>query len=642
MLRLVNINKSYQIRKGKMQNVLNNLNVEFSSKGFVSILGNSGNGKTTLLNIIGGLDRQDSGEIYFNDQEISDYELFRREKVGFVFQDFNLIDHLSALDNVIISMSDENKNKKKNATEILTKLGLEDCLHKLPKQMSGGQKQRVAIARMIAKDVDVIICDEPTGSLDEETERNIVGIIKELSKEKLVLFVTHNRRVAEKYSDRIIRIKSGSVFEDINDYDKTASTKIENNKLYNENCLWLSIKNLIGRYKQTVKYIVLTAFIMLVASLAIIMESELFRLYMHDYYIDKGIMSIILDIKDDVVGEEDLLSDWETKSDIIHAAFNFDSTIKIGRTDYQVSGIYTPSRLEEITSNEYLKEMLTNGRLPKESNEVLMSAEGAISLLTKLNIGGERLYDQFMTGELDSEYVYSLMDDKEFIVAEYGTPRMKVVGLVDDNKVHETDLTVYFIDGFTSLFEYPKGLQPTKIKLYKDNLNRDVNDEIINIAEQNGQVEINEDHRKKVDKIYNKIDSFLELSKIALYVIIVIASISFFSLLSTSLFERKYEIGLYRSIGYNKRNINKILGSEMFFTGVVSLLLVIISLLAFAVVMYFKLDFIKSFVEVFNIINLFNIVAALVLVLSFFVSAIVYIVNRTILKNSILSNIKDL
>ena len=119
MLKLVNINKSYQIRKDKWQDVLKNLSVEFSSKGFVSILGNSGNGKTTLLNIIGGLDHQDSGEVYYNSQEITDYELFRREKIGFVFEDYNLIDHLSAVDNVIISMSDEYKNKKKMQREYL-------------------------------------------------------------------------------------------------------------------------------------------------------------------------------------------------------------------------------------------------------------------------------------------------------------------------------------------------------------------------------------------------------------------------------------------------------------------------------------------------------------------------------------------
>ncbi|KAB3527691.1 ABC transporter ATP-binding protein/permease [Alkaliphilus serpentinus] len=637
MLKLVNINKSYQIRKGKTQDVLRNLNVEFSNKGFVAILGNSGNGKTTLLNIIGGLDCQDSGEIYYNNQEITDYELFRREKVGFVFQEYNLIDHLSAVDNVIISMSDENINKKENAKEILIKLGLEDCLHKRPKQMSGGQKQRVAIARMIAKDVDMIICDEPTGSLDEETESNIVEIIKELSNEKLVLFVTHNRKLAEKYSDRIITIKSGKVFEDIEDYQKKGSNKIENIKSYKNNCSWLSIKNLLGRYKHTARFIILTAFIMLVASLAIIMEGEFFRLYMHEYYIDKGIMNVILDIKEDV-GDKDLLADWESHSNIIHAAYNYDARIKIAtNSDFLKEKPGSPTYLEEITRNEYFKEILTDGRFPKESNEVLMSAKSAITLL---NI--ERLYDQFMTGEVDSSYVYNLIENKQFIVTEYGNPRISIVGLVDDRKIHEVQHTVYFIDGFTSLFEYPSGIKPTKVKLYKDNLYRDVNDEIINIAQQNESVNVNQYHQKNVDILYNKIDSFLELSKIALYTIIVIASISFISLLSTSLFERKYEIGLYRSIGYNKRNITKILVLEMFFIGVLSLLLVTISLLAFIVVMSFRLDYIKNFMDIFKIINMFNIVVALVLVLSFFISAIVYIVKRTILKNSILSNIKDL
>ncbi len=218
LLELVNINKNYQIRKDKIQTVLKNVNVTFSNTGFVSILGSSGNGKTTLLNIVGGLDKLDSGKIYFNQQEILDFEKFRRERVGYVFQQFNLIDHLNIIDNVIISMDDHIENKKEIAKKILKDIGLEESFHKLPKHLSGGEQQRVAIARMIAKDVDIIICDEPTGSLDEETEKNIVGIIKELSKSKLVLFVTHNRKIAEEYSDRVILVDRGKLVEDSKEF----------------------------------------------------------------------------------------------------------------------------------------------------------------------------------------------------------------------------------------------------------------------------------------------------------------------------------------------------------------------------------------------------------------------------------------
>ena len=143
---------------------------------------------SSLLNIIGGLDSPDSGEIKYNKELIKDYEKFRRERVGYVFQDFNLVGHLSAVDNVILSMSNDVNDKKKRAIDVLHKLGLKDHLHKHPSQLSGGQQQRVAIARMIVKDVDIIICDEPTGSLDEVTEKNIVELIKELSVDKLVIF----------------------------------------------------------------------------------------------------------------------------------------------------------------------------------------------------------------------------------------------------------------------------------------------------------------------------------------------------------------------------------------------------------------------------------------------------------------------
>lgn len=638
MLELKNINKDYQIRKDKYQKVLKNLNVQFPSKGFVSILGTSGGGKTTLLNIIGGLDGPDSGKIHFDETEILNHDDFRRDKVGFVFQDFNLVDHLNAVDNVILSMTDDVEHKKKRAREILAALELEDSFHKHPKQMSGGQRQRVAIARMIAKDVDIIVCDEPTGSLDELTSEKIINIIKDLSKDKLVIFVTHNRTLAETYSDQILELKNGKLNQETV-LEDTHSTGPIKEKSYNKNCAWLARKNIIGRYPNTIRNILLISFIMLLSALTIILEGEFFKKYIHDISLDEGIKTIILDIDDPK--EYDNLPTFDMEG-VEHPAYSYGSYIDIAPSNYESNRITSLTELEDITSNDYIEAILSDGRMPESPDEVLMTAHGAITLLKELKIGGERLYDQYMTGEVSSSYVYGLMDDKVFIIAEYGYPRMKVVGLIDDKKIHESHHTLYIMNGFTDLFEYPKGLYPSRIILYKNDLYRQANNQIIEAVEDIDGITLNQIHIKKINTIYNKIDSFLQLSKIALYLIIAIAAISFISLLYTSLFERKYEIGLYRSKGYNKRNITHIIGFEMLFICIISLMIVMASLVIFAFVAEENIDYLSSLNQVFEMMNISSILLVLSFITLVFVSIIIFIGNRRLLKQTVLSNMKGI
>lgn len=637
MLELINITKNYQIRKDKIQTVLRGIHVTFSNKGFVSILGSSGNGKTTLLNVIGGLDEPDSGKICFNGEEIVDFEKFRRERVGYVFQQFNLIEHLSAVDNVIVSMNDDISKKKEKAKKILKDLGLESCLNKLPRQLSGGQKQRIAIARMIAKDVDIIICDEPTGSLDEETERHIVKIIKELSKEKLVLFVTHNRKIAYEYSDRIIEVHRGQLEE--TDQPKNDLNHQEKNhaRSYKKNTLWLAIKSILGRMKFTIKYLLLTTFILLVASLAFILEGEFFKKYMHENAVDEGIMSLVFD-----VSSEDVLEDIRQTPHVLHATLKHNKTIGVAASNYESTRTSTEVLFEDITGNEYMKTILSDGRYPEKPDEVLMTAKGVISLLKELNIGGERLYDQYMTGEISSEYVFSLIDWKQFFIVEYGMPRVKIVGLIDDTQIHEAYQQVYYIEGFFDLFEFPGSLKANQVKVYKDDLYLESHQMLIDEITEDETITVDDEYNHQVLGLYSHIDSFLKLSKMTLYLVMVIAGVSFLSLLYTSLFERKYEIGLYRALGYSRRSIRKVLAYEMLMICMMSLVLVIVLLNVFSYVAYSNLDYYNSFMEILNTLNILGIVGSLVVIITMFTIIIVSTGNYMILRKSVLSNINDL
>ena len=225
MLQLKDIVKKYNTGGTEVE-VLKKVNISFRESEFVSILGASGSGKTTLLNIIGGLDKYSSGDMLLMGRSTKeftdrDWDSYRNGTIGFVFQSYNLIGHLSIIENVKLALSISGESNKENdikAKKALEDVGLGDHLYKKPNQLSGGQMQRVAIARALVTNPKVILADEPTGALDSKTSVQIMELIKEISKEKLVIMVTHNPELARKYSDRIVSVKDGEIIEDTKPY----------------------------------------------------------------------------------------------------------------------------------------------------------------------------------------------------------------------------------------------------------------------------------------------------------------------------------------------------------------------------------------------------------------------------------------
>ena len=234
MLELKNIKKSYTTFDF-VQTALDDVTLNFRKSEFVAILGQSGSGKTTMLNIVGGLDKYDSGDLVINGKSTKnfkdkDWDAYRNNCVGFVFQNYNLITHISVLANVEMALTLSgvtSKEKKNRAIEALEKVGLKDHIHKRPNQLSGGQMQRVAIARALVNNPDIIMADEPTGALDTKTSIQIMDLIKEIAKDKLVIMVTHNSELAESYASRIIELKDGKVISDSN---KLEEENMENKK----------------------------------------------------------------------------------------------------------------------------------------------------------------------------------------------------------------------------------------------------------------------------------------------------------------------------------------------------------------------------------------------------------------------------
>ena len=272
MLKLNQITKTYTVGDLRVE-ALKGITVEFRKSEFVSVLGPSSCGKTTLLNIIGGLDQYTSGDLVINDistkeYKDSDWDAYRNHRIGFVFQNYNLISHQNVQSNVELALTLSGVSKserKKRAMEALEKVGLSDQAHKKPNQMSGGQMQRVAIARALVNNPDILLADEPTGALDSETSVQIMEILKEISKEKLVIMVTHNPELAARYSTRIIRLLDGTITDDTDPYtaarveplpkEKRRKTKEKNKKQKTSmsffTALSLSLNNLMTKKART-------------------------------------------------------------------------------------------------------------------------------------------------------------------------------------------------------------------------------------------------------------------------------------------------------------------------------------------------------------------------------------------------------
>ena len=266
MLELKDIRKTY-ITKSEKVEALKGINLKFRESEFVSILGQSGCGKTTLLNIVGGLDRYTSGDLIINGKSTKkfkdrDWDAYRNYKVGFIFQSYNLINHQTVLSNVELALTIggiPSSERKQRAIKALEEVGLKEHIHKKPNQLSGGQMQRVAIARALVNNPDIILADEPTGALDTKTSVQVMDILKKISKNKLIIMVTHNPELAEKYSNRIIKILDGKITEDSNPITK--GEHIEENPNTNEigrtkMSFWtafrLSLNNLLTKKTRTI------------------------------------------------------------------------------------------------------------------------------------------------------------------------------------------------------------------------------------------------------------------------------------------------------------------------------------------------------------------------------------------------------
>ena len=375
MLKLKDIKKDY-VSGDTIVQALKGINIEFRECEFVSILGQSGGGKTTLLNIIGGLDRYTSGDVIINGKSTKDFkdrdwDAYRNYSIGFVFQNYNLIPHQTVLSNVELALTlsgTSKKERKERAIKALEDVGLKEQIYKKPNQLSGGQMQRVAIARALVNNPDIILADEPTGALDTKTSVQVMEILKEISKTKLVIMVTHNPDLAEKYSTRIIRILDGKITDDSNPY------KNEKKETYNKKCvkrtsmrfftaLNLSLNNLMTKKGRTI----LTSF---AGSIGIIGIALILAL-------STGIQNYISKVEEDTLSSYPITIDESTidTAAMIESMMNEEATV----TEKESNKIYsknTMTKMISILSNKLENNNLTELKkyLEQEDNEIVKNS----------------------------------------------------------------------------------------------------------------------------------------------------------------------------------------------------------------------------------------------------------------------------
>ena len=325
MLRLKAIKKDYKTGDF-IQHALKGFDLSFRESEFVAILGPSGSGKTTLLNIIGGLDRYSSGDLIIDGKSTKkfkdkDWDAYRNHAIGFVFQSYNLISHISVLENVEMGMTLSGEgagSRRKKALDLLEKVGLKEHANKKPNQLSGGQMQRVAIARALANDPKIILADEPTGALDSKTSTQIMELIKEISKDKLVIMVTHNKELAESYATRIVEVKDGELLSDSNPYQsesKVGSLKISKTAM----SFWTALKLDFGNIKTKKGRTFLTAFassIGIIGIALILSLSNGFNIEVENFEANSLSQSPIMITNQTVQMDEATLSELTGKGDL--------------------------------------------------------------------------------------------------------------------------------------------------------------------------------------------------------------------------------------------------------------------------------------------------------------------------------------
>jgi len=538
IFRIDNLTKEYG-KNNSYQKVLDNISISFKSNEFVCILGESGSGKSSLLNVIGGLDNDYKGSINIDNMNIKyiNQDEYRKNNIGFIFQNFNLINSLSVIDNIILPIEKDNisyKKKRNRAISLLRKLNIYTLKNKKINELSGGQKQRVAIARGLINNPKIILADEPTGALDEENSKNLLEILREINKEgKLVIVVTHSKKVID-YSTRVIEIKDGKIFKDkkIKRVKETYIDTVENK----ENKYLYLFKHAFKNLKNNKRRNLFITFASSIGLIGIILS----------LFLGDGVKNYINDL---IVSKSDpntytIESKYKYYDDtLINKIIDIKHINKVNKElNINISNISFKDKKYDLVYLDSLEKI----KVEKGNNKGLLINK---SLSKKINIG-----DIVKLTFVDNYNVFNV--------------DIKVTGILENTGINLID------EGYNSMIKY-SNLE----KIYRDNkkdikpnnisIKIDSKDNINYIKKELKELKLipktNEDY-------YNELKKYLDIASFILSVFslssLIVSTIMISIIINITVLERVKEIGLLRSIGYSKNDIKNIFKSESLSLGI--------------------------------------------------------------------------
>lgn len=604
MLELKNVCKKYD------REVLKKINLKFGNKGFICLVGESGSGKTTLLNIIGGLEQPDSGKVIFNGNNIKniDSSFYSNQLVSFINQNYNLIDKYTVLENILLPIELRRIRSPCNVDNILKMLGIYSLKNKKVISLSGGEKQRVAIARCIVQNTRVILADEPTGALDSENAYSVMRILKNLSKQKLVIVVTHNIELANSFADDIIKINDGKIYSKLKVINKNIYSKIKCNRKIKLSFIKLvkyAFKNLNNKLLRNI--LTILAFTIGLLSLGIVLsiktgfKKELDSLNKSSFfnyplvisknnYVDD--FSNKVENKNGVNVKKGSFVTNEIDDKLISLVNNIDKKYVNGITYYRDIDYEFKSISYVNPSNNYF--YLVSGRMPENKNEVMILYDEEDSISDKLY----NYLDVSNNGLINNVFK---VNDKELIIT----------GIVKSNNDYFKSLSgiLYSNDLFdneiTDIYIYANNLNSkNKIKdLLKDYEIFDNAEEVVNLT------------KKMVDGISLVLILFSVIS-------LIVSMIMIFVISYISVMERNKDIGIYKSIGFRNKDIKNLFIVENLIIGMCSFYLTMIFILLVSNVInkfvysYINFEHIMS-LDILNIILLFFVSLILCYIASF-------------------------
>lgn len=562
LLKLENIKKEYKISKSNKQIILNDINLELSSGEFVCIYGESGSGKSTLMNIIGGLDNNYDGKVKIDDVSIKELDLdnYRRDKIGFVFQNFNLIPYLTVFENVMLMLDMvklKEKEKIKKTKEALRKVGLIKHSHKKPNELSGGMKQRVALARAIINEPDIILADEPTGALDKKNANKVLNILKNLSLEgKLVIVVTHSNNV-KKFANKIITLDGGKIikFDNISDnkLDKKSSESLRRD-LNSSICIKLGINNIFKNLKRNILIIIASS----IGVIGILIS----------LYVGSGVKKYIND---------------EIKNNIDPLSFNITEK---GKNELYDIKYYSESEISKIKKIKHVKNIVKNVSyssayiIYKNKKYDLVSLSSYTNMneknIKKGNIlkDNDIVFSEYLENNIDGNvidnYVSLYLLDTSNLEPKMISDDLKVSGIYKNGKIDLLNNSNYAYVKYETLEkiynDYDMKLKPTELKIEIDNKNNIeyVKKEIKKLGYELSNMQ------DYTNTIFNYLDIATFIISSFSFISLIVSIIMIITIFNINVLERTKEIGIFRAIGFRKKDIKRIFKTEAMLIGVLT------------------------------------------------------------------------